>query len=154
MLNRKCTICSTSKPFWAIRSVYKPVFHQYLPIGCAYSTHRLLELEIWRFSCRWQQQRQTDKPIALLLAHARGVIINYTIKNLINWGQLEWAPHKINGIRRYTKGLYYNEYTVQPLVSLLCCFSIVITNLYSCITRRGVQIYNVAYHHEYWSIQN
>ncbi|MCG8624361.1 MAG: hypothetical protein MJE68_20500 [Proteobacteria bacterium] len=41
--------------------------------------HRHLELEIWRFSCRRrQQQRQTDKPIALPLAHARGVIIQKT----------------------------------------------------------------------------
>ena len=65
MQNRKCTIYSTSKPFWAIRSSYKPVFHRYLPIGCAYSTHRHLELEIWRYLCRrWKQrQRQTDKPI-------------------------------------------------------------------------------------------
>ena len=74
MLNAKCTICSASKPFWAIRSPYKPVFHRYLSIGCAYSAHRRRELEIWRFSCRrqWQRQRQT---IALSLAHARGVII-------------------------------------------------------------------------------
>ena len=73
MLNAKCTICSASKPFWAIRSPYKPVFHRYLPIGCAYSTYRRIEHEIWRFSCRRRRQRQTDKRIALPLAHARGV---------------------------------------------------------------------------------
>ena len=76
MLNRKCTICRTSKLFREIRSAYKPFFHRYLPIGCAYSTHRRLELEIWRFSCRRRQrQQQTYKPIALPLAHARGVKI-------------------------------------------------------------------------------
>ena len=81
MLNRKCTICSTSKPFWEIRSTYEPVFHRYLPIGHAYSMHRCLEREIWRFSCRQrrQRQRQTDKPIALPLAHACGVKINNSI---------------------------------------------------------------------------
>ena len=79
MLNRKCTICSTSKPYWEIRSAYKPFFHRYLPIGCAYSAHRRLELEIRRFSCRRRQQQlqqqQTYKPIALPLAHARGVMM-------------------------------------------------------------------------------
>ena len=80
MLNRNCTICSASKPFWAIRSTYKPVFHQYLPIGCSYSSHRCLECEIWWFSYRWQRQRQrqqTDKLIALPLAHVSGIIIVY-----------------------------------------------------------------------------
>ena len=62
MLNRKCTICTTSKPFWAIRSAYKPVFHRYLSIGCDYSTHKCLEREIWRFSCH-RRQRQ-DIPCA------------------------------------------------------------------------------------------
>ena len=59
----------------------------YLPIGCAYSTHRCLELEIWRFSCRRrQQQQQTYKPIALPLAHARGVITTCVI---VIW----WSTH-------------------------------------------------------------
>ena len=69
MLNRKCTIYSAKKPFWEMWSPYKPVFHRYLPIGCAYSTYRSLELEIWRFSCRQRRRRQMTLP----LAHARGV---------------------------------------------------------------------------------
>ena len=81
-VEQKCTICSTSKPFWAIQSPYKPVFHRYLSICCAYSPHKRLELEIWRFSCRRRrrQQRQTNKPIALPLAHAQGVI---TVRTLL-----------------------------------------------------------------------
>ena len=65
-------IYSASKPFWAIRSTYKPVFHQYLPICCAYNAHKCLEREIWRSLCR-RQQRQIYKLTALPLAHARGV---------------------------------------------------------------------------------
>ena len=112
-VEQKYTICSPSKPFWAIWSPYKPVFHRYLPIGCAYSTHRRLELEIWRFSCRRQQRRQTDKLIALPLAHARGVIIfemivqifihnlplwsyrKLTITSLATYFQLEFHPQRI-----------------------------------------------------------
>ena len=74
---QKCTIYSTSKPFWAIWSTYKPVLYQYLLISCAYSTNRCLEREIWWFLCQWQWQRwwwQTDKLTALSLVHAHGVI--------------------------------------------------------------------------------
>ena len=51
-------------------------YQQYLLISCAYSTNRCPEREIWWFLYRWQwQQRwQTDKPTALSLAHAHGVI--------------------------------------------------------------------------------
>ena len=97
---QKCTIYSTSKPFWEIRSSYKPVFHRYLPMGCAYSTHRRLELEIWRFSCR----QQTDKPIALPLAHARGVIIiveQNRVDGIINLMKLQYLlidHEKSNGM--------------------------------------------------------
>ena len=63
-------ICSASKPFSAIRSAQKLVFHRYLPIRCDYSTHRCLELQIWRFSCRR----------ALALAHARRVISSHVAK--------------------------------------------------------------------------
>ena len=70
--------------------MYKPVFHRYLLIGRAYSSHRRLEREIWRFLCRQRQrqrgrqQRQTDKPIALPLAHACGVITNVWPADVMN----------------------------------------------------------------------
>ena len=72
MLNWRCTICSACEPCSAIQSIQKPVFRRYLPIRCAYNTHRCLDLEIWQFSCWWQWQ--TYRPITLPLAHARGVI--------------------------------------------------------------------------------
>ena len=70
------------KLFSAIQSVWKPFFHQYLPIGCAYSKHRCLELEIWRFLYQRRQlitmiDRQTNcfTPCAC----ARGNYRNYKI---------------------------------------------------------------------------
>ena len=74
MQNEKCTICSASEPYSAIQRALEPVFCRYLPICGSYSTHRCVELEIWRFSWRWQTDRQQTKPIALPLVHARGVI--------------------------------------------------------------------------------
>ena len=97
MLNGKCTICSASEPCPAIWNVQKPKFQRYLPIRCAYSTHRCLELEIWRFPTTTTTDGQTDcftpcayargnnhnnddrriyrldRPVTLPLAHARGV---------------------------------------------------------------------------------
>ena len=58
------------------RSILKLVFRWFRRIHCAYESLRYLDLKMWRFSWwwRWQTDRQT-KPIALPLAHARGVII-------------------------------------------------------------------------------
>ena len=69
--DRKCTICSASKLFWAIRSAYKPVYTDIyrLVVLQRAQTPRTRDLAI---SCRQRQQRP-GKPIALPLAHARGV---------------------------------------------------------------------------------
>ena len=93
MLNRRCTICNTCEPCSAIRSLQKPVFRRYLPIRCAYNTHRYLDLEIWWFSCRRRQQWwQTYRPITLPLAHACRVINEEIILVIYKvWGLLHSA---------------------------------------------------------------
>ena len=65
----KHAICDVRGPCQIIRSTVKPVFCQFRRISCACESLRCLDIEIWRFSCG---RRQTN-PIALPLAHARGV---------------------------------------------------------------------------------
>ena len=72
----KYMFCSTRGPVSSIWSKVKPVFWRIWQFGRTYNLLRCLYLEIWWFSCwQWWRQRQTDKPIALPLVHARGVII-------------------------------------------------------------------------------
>jgi hypothetical protein len=47
-------------PYPTIRSIMKQVFRRFRQIGCAYVLHRCLDLEIWRFLCWRQTDRQTD----------------------------------------------------------------------------------------------
>ena len=94
MQNRKCTICSTSKPFWEIPSAYKQFFHRYLPIGCAYSTHRRLELEIWRFSCRRQQQ------LELYRAHTPRAAVSTTFTYILCQVVRMSRKHMVGSVHR------------------------------------------------------
>ena len=110
MIYRSSELCSA---FW---SVQKPVFHQYLAIRCAYSNHRCLKVEIWRFLC--PQQQRTDKPIILPLAHAHGVKrtkYNILYRNIIQL-PIFWTPlMSVNCVRtlRVTKDLQ-NNITMIP----------------------------------------
>ena len=69
----KSTVCDTHGPCQRNRSILKPVFHWCRRIHCTYESLRCLDLEMWQFSCRRQTTDET-KPIALSLAHVRGVI--------------------------------------------------------------------------------
>ena len=72
--HQKGTICDTCGLCQRNRSILKPIFCQFRWILCAYMSLRYLDLKMWWFLC-WQQ----TKPIALPLAHARGVISSFII---------------------------------------------------------------------------
>jgi hypothetical protein len=70
-------VCDARVPCQSIRSIMKSVFRWFRWICFTYESLRCLDIQIWRFLC-WQTSKQTNgrtEPIALPLAHARGVII-------------------------------------------------------------------------------
>ena len=80
---QKRTICNARGPCQRNWSILKPVFRRFRQIHCAYESLRYLDLEMWR--------RQTDdrqKPIALPLAHARGVIMHMQLQWIIGKDRL------------------------------------------------------------------
>ena len=55
---QKRTVYDVLGPCLRNRSILKPVFHRFRRIHCDYEPLRCLDLEMWRFSCRWQTTTQ------------------------------------------------------------------------------------------------
>ena len=64
----KHTICDTCRQCHLIRSILKPVFGQLRQIGCIYESLRCLDLKIWLFCGRRQQQQQQHNQIFISYA--------------------------------------------------------------------------------------
>ena len=111
--SRMCTIPQTLSLFlsrrgWRTRLI-KGNFSNFMllsaqPTCCTYKSLGCLDLEIWRFSC---QRRQT-KPIALPLAHARGVINATSHLTILNYSSVEHITHTLHLHNNYVP--YLLEY--------------------------------------------